>query len=467
MGVFALIIFIYKISFHSGFQKNLEGNVYFPTLSLAIVIIALGFFISGQFVGGFLPNQLKIIDTEVTPTLGSTLLVTKDALSSRPILGVGPNKFGETWAMYKPARVNNSPFWNSHFESGFGLLPSFASASGYLGILVWLAFFILFVVAGLKSIFASSLGKSNFELALFFLAALYLFTTAFFYPVGSVIFLLAFVFVGTFIGLSTNHEGGQIALSSSDNPRKSFILTSILVVAILVSAGLGFKYIERFASVPYFTKALNADNIPNAEFNINKAVSLNPNDLYLRTYSQIYLIKFNTIANNSSLSEKDKADLQMSFNQAINGAVLATTHNPDNYVNYQALGYVYSTAGVLGVSGAYEKAIVAYSKASTLNPLNPEIKLLIARVYLSQENMEQAKEFATEALTLKPNYIQALTTLSQISKIIGDDQTAISYAETALSLAPDNQDLIKYVESLKRPSAPATVDTNKNIPKQN
>ncbi|MBY0376785.1 hypothetical protein K2P96_02320, partial [Patescibacteria group bacterium] len=103
LGLYALVIFIYKVSFHSGFKLNLEGNVSFPTASMVIVMISLLFFMSSQFIGGFIPNHLKISNTEVTPSLGATLSVTKSVLMHKPILGVGPNKFGEVWAMYKPA----------------------------------------------------------------------------------------------------------------------------------------------------------------------------------------------------------------------------------------------------------------------------------------------------------------------------------------------------------------------------
>jgi hypothetical protein len=387
--------------------------------------------------------------------------VTGGALMKNPILGVGPNKFGEVWAMYKPQVINSTQFWDSSFNSGSGLLPSFASTTGSLGILAWIVFFVLFIVAGVRSLFSSIKNNMSWETVAFFVAALYLFIASFFYSTGGVIFLLAFAFAGIFIGLSSSsRENGEISFSFLDDPRKSFFSILLLVVLMIISAATGFKYVERLASVSYFGKTLSAQTIPEAEDSIIKAISLHQNDLYLRTYSQVYLTKINSIVSKgtSSLSEADKADLQASFDQAVNGATLAVEYDNTNYLNYSSLGLVYNTVGLLGVKDAYSKAIEAYKTASTLNPLNPGIKLATGRIFFADAKTKEARDYVKEALTLKPDYIEALITLSQIEKSDGNSSIAISYAEQALSLAPDNKDLIDYVNSLKNGgSTPAPV----------
>ena len=67
--------------------------------------------------------------------------VTGKALMKNPILGVGPNKFGKVWAMYKPQVINTTQFWDTSFNFSSGLLPTFASTTGILGILSWLCIF--------------------------------------------------------------------------------------------------------------------------------------------------------------------------------------------------------------------------------------------------------------------------------------------------------------------------------------
>ena len=465
LGIFALIIFIYKISFSFG-RKQEEGSEkkHFPAFSFAVVMVSLLFFMSGQFIGELLPNSLNLSNIEIRPSFGATMSITGKALMKDPILGVGPNKFGEVWAMHKPQVINATQFWDTSFNSGSGLLPTFASTTGSLGILAWLTFFILFIMIGAKSLFASIKNNMNWEVVVFFVASLYLFVSSFFYSTGEVMFLLAFAFTGIFIGLSSaGRSNGEISMSFLDDPRKSFFSIFFLVILMIISAAVGFKYVETLASVTYFGKTLSASTIPMAEDSITKAISLHQNDLYLRTYTQVYLTKINSIVTKgSALSETDKADLQTSFDQAVNGAQLAVAYNSENYLNYNSLGAVYNTVGLLGVKGTYDKAIEAYKTASTLNPLNPGIKLSTARVYFADGKIKEAKDFVKEALSLKPDYIEALITISQIEKSDGNNTVAISYAETALSLAPDSQDLIQYVNSLKGGSStPSTTNNDK------
>ena len=465
LGIFALIIFIYKISFSFG-RKQEEGSEkkHFPAFSFAVVMVSLLFFMSGQFIGELLPNSLNLSNIEIRPSFGATMSVTGKALMKDPILGVGPNKFGEVWAMYKPQVINATQFWDTSFNSGSGLLPTFASTTGSLGILAWLTFFILFIMIGAKSLFASVKNNMNWEVVVFFVASLYLFVSSFFYSTGEVMFLLAFAFTGIFTGLSSaSRSNGEISMSFLNDPRKSFFSILFLVILMIISAAAGFKYVERLASVSYFGKTLSASTIPMAENSITKAISLHQNDLYLRTYTQVYLTKINSIVTKgSTLSETDKADLQTSFDRAVNGAQLAVAYNSKNYLNYNSLGAVYNTVGLLGVKGTYDKAIEAYKTASTLNPLNPGIKLATARIYFADGKIKEAKDFIKEALSLKPDYIEALITISQIEKSDGNNTVAISYAETALSLAPDSQDLIQYVNSLKGGSStPSTTNNDK------
>ncbi len=450
LGIFALIIFVYKISFASVLSEQDKEKANFPVASFVVVMVSLLFFMSSQFIGSLLPDKLGLSNLEVVPSFASTMSVTGKALSTNPILGVGPNRFAEVWSKYKPKDINNSIFWDTPFESGSGLLPTFASTTGYLGVLAWLTFFILFLVLGVKTLFSRVKHGVHLEMIGFFLAALYLFVASFLYSSGPVIFLLAFAFSGIFIGVSSVLHHEDITLTFSEDPRKSFFSILLMVVLMITTAAMSFKYIERFASVSYFRNTLSASSFEVAEVAIRKAVSLYTNDLYLRTYAQVYLLKLNSIVSKgANLSETDKADLKTSFDQSILAGTDAERYNPSNYLNLQMLGSLYQTFGGVGVTGAYDKAIESYQKASLLNPNNPGIKLSIARTYMADGKNKEAKDFAKQALELKPDLIDTLITLSQIAKIDGENTSAISYAQQALALAPVNKDLIQYVNALK------------------
>jgi hypothetical protein len=461
LGISSLIIFVYKASIT--FQKTGEnGEIeegtpkkHFPIISFIVVIISLLFFISGQFIGNIIPNRLQISNTEINPSLGATMSITKGVLVKHPLLGVGPNRFGEAWSMYKPQSINNTQFWDVSFDSGSGLLPTFVATTGGLGILAWLVFFVLFLFIGFKSVFSSIKNGVNWEMMAFFVLSLYLFVASFFYFTGSVIFLLSLAFTGVFIGLTASTSGKEMSFSFLSDHRKSFFSILLLILIMIFTSAISFKYVERLSSVFYFGKALSATTVPNAEDYINKALSLYTNDLYLRTYSQIYLVKLNNIAKKSTtLSDAEKAELQSSFELAIKSAQEATTYDPSNYLNFQLLGSTYQSVGSLGVKDSYSKAILAYQTASNLNPLNPGLKLAMAGASFVDGKVKEAKDYAGSALALKQDYIDALVTLSQIAKSEGNNSSALSYAQAALSLSPDDKNLVQYVNSLSN-SAPA------------
>ncbi len=464
LGVSSLIIFVYKASVTLQRSGEEGEKKHFPIVSFVVVVLSLFFFMASQFIGGILPARLQISNNEVNPSLGATLSIATKVLITDPVFGVGPNRFGEAWSMYKPDSINNTQFWDVSFGSGSGLLPTFLATNGGLGILTWLVFFFLFFAIGVRSVFSSIKNGVNWEMMAFFILSIYLFISSFFYSTGAVIFLLSLAFTGVFIGLVASNSEKEISVSFLNDHRKSFFSILILIVVVISSLGVSFKYIERFASIPYFRSALTASTVPLAENYISKAISLYSNDLYFRTYSQIYLVKLNSIASKGeSLSDVEKTDLQTSFEQAVNSAKMATTYNPSNYINFQLLGSIYQAVGSLGVKNAYTEAVSSYEQASKLNPLNPGIKLSIASAFLADGKTKEAKEYANIALSLKQDYIEAILLLSQIAKNEGNNTEAISYAKKALAFAPNDKNLIEYVNSLTGSSSSSTTTTTDKI----
>ncbi len=101
--------------------------------------------------------------------------------------------------------------------------------------------------------------------------------------------------------------------------------------------------------------------------------------------------------------------------------------------------------------------------AVALNPLNPGLQVDMASVSLANQKNAEAKSYANAAIALKADYVDPYIILSQVAKAEGQNALAIEHAEKALSYAPTNAELIKYVDSLKKgTSAPApTTNTKK------
>lgn len=452
VGLFSLVIFVYKASISYENHPTEGVKMHFPVISFTVVTLAILFFMSGHSLGSPISNRLHITSNEVSPSIKATILVTKSVLQNNPVLGIGPNRFGEAWALYKPISVNSTPLSDVIFNSSFGFIPTILATIGGLGILSFLLFVIVFLFSGVRSVFFSIKKGVNYLMILFFVVALYLFVSSFFYPIGFVLIALAYAFTGVFIGFSGNTSSkNEISLYFLSDHRKSFFVMLVLIFIMISSVAVLVKYGERFMSVVYFERSLTTTVVNEAESSIVKAISLYPNDLYLRTLSQISLIKLNSIVSKgeASLTEDDKAQAKSAVDQAVGGAQLAVSYNSNNYLNYQMLGSVYQNMASLGVKDANAKALEVYISAAKLNPLNPKIKLTMATIAFASGNKDGAKSYANEALSLKPDYGDALIALSQIAKSEGDNVGALSYAEKALAVSPNNNDYIKYVESLK------------------
>ncbi|KKU50472.1 MAG: hypothetical protein UX71_C0001G0127 [Parcubacteria group bacterium GW2011_GWA1_47_10] len=433
LGALSLIIFVYKasVSFHKKGDEE-TGRRLFPTTSFAVVIISLLFLTSGPLIGGFLPGRLGISNTEVSPSLSATFSIAKSVIGEKPLLGIGPNRFNEAWAKYKPASINSTVFWDVEFSSGSGFIPTLMATTGILGVLSWGVFLVVFLLAGWRSVFSGMKNGLNWQIMATFVLSLYLLAGLLFYSAGAVIFLLFLAFTGVFIGLAASNQNKEMTLTFLNDHRKSFLSILALIILAIFSIAVAFRYMERFASVSHLRQALGASDVVEAETSINKAIAMNYNDLYLRTYSQVYLVKLNSLVSASTaLSEEEKTELQRVFDQAVRSAELAVEYNPSNYQNFRLLGLVYETAGTLNVKDAYAKAALAYESAARLNPLNPGFQISLARVAAGQ----------------------------------GKFQEALAYAEAALVLAPNDQSIVEYINSLKnKTSAPPAATVSDEEP---
>ncbi len=454
VGLFALIIFVYKVSLMSTEKQDVleESKERFPSLTFATVLISIMFFMSGNFIGNFLPEKINALNTEVRPSFSSTLSVIKSTLANDPVFGFGLNRFGDAWALYKPDVVNLSLLWDAYFDYGVGTLPSFAVTAGILGIVALLVFILHFLFIGFSSVFRNY-RKKEIEKYLFlvFLFILYLLAVSIFYAMGMVLFLLCFIFIGIFMGLYANNNAkGLISFSFLSDPRKSFFSILLLVALAVLTFSVTFKYVERFASLFYYHMALSTSDLNKSEIYINRAVNLHKSDFYYRIYSQVYSAKFSSLLNKAELSEIEKTILRQSFDNSLTGLKNAVSLNPNNYLNHRFLGNFYRDAGSLGVAGSFDEAILSYNNALKLNPKNPGLKLDIANVYYRKKEFISAKQYAEEALSLKPNFIEALFFLSNISSELNENTKALEYAERALFFDPQNIELIQYINNFRK-----------------
>lgn len=470
VALFALMLFLYEAVYArkeggEGEKKMLPITPLVVFLIAAILVIPVGRVAQSQSlrtVGMVLNDRIapafNILHLEVRPTWGSTYDVTKAALATDPVFGVGPNHFMERWLQHKPAAVNNTPFWNADFAYGIGLLPTLFATTGLLGVLSWVIFLGLFLYAGFRAVF-SRIADSFSRYLVFssFFSALFLWLFAFLYVPSIVPVFLCFIFTGIFFGSLA--QAGLLKTKEFvfvDNPRAGFATMLILVFVLVLSVVTLYVYTSKFSSAKLFQQGVYAfnvqGNVAEAEAYFQKAVEKSSLDTYYRFLSELSLIKMNNLLSQPAAQTTQQAaqqELMTIFGQAKQYAESAVDASGTNYQNWLALGRVYEALVPLKLDGAYGLAVASYDNALTWNPRSPEIYLTRARLEVANGDRVKAREYVGKALEQKNNYTEAVFFLSQIEVAEGNLPQAIKSVEASIFLSPQEPVLYFQLGILK------------------
>lgn len=423
---------------HGGGEKKR-----FPFAALVILLFSLSFLVGSNFLGGFISKYINLSNPEVRPSIVTTGEIAWKAIKHNPFFGTGPNTFVIDWASWQPKEIAQSIFWNTDFTEGFSTFTTFIVTTGILGFIAWVLFFTVFVIRGIQSIrIALKDPLSNYFILTTFMISLYSWIIFIIYTPNIIILMLAFASSGVLIGILAYRQVIEVKhISFLNDPRNSFFAILSLMVLMIGTLSVTYLYIEKFTSVVYFSRGLNTNNtmesLVRSEKMLTNAITLDKNDVYYRTLSQIYIAEIGVLINDKTISQDIlKANLQQLINYAQNSASSAVTQNPKQYLNYVNLGNVYSSLVPLSVDNSYESAIASYDKAMVLAPHNPSIILQKAQLEIFKKNNDEARRLIQQALDLKLNYTDALFLLAQIESNEGNPSQAIKQVERAAQLNP-------------------------------
>lgn len=440
------VFFIYELSVKKDAGTG-ELKRRIPTITLIVLILACVFAFTNGTLGNILAESFGISQVEVRPSWESTIEITGKVLEKNALFGVGPNRFQNEWLLNKPTGINNTVFWNVDFNYGIGFIPSFIVTTGIIGFAGILLVIVLFLLTAFKSIFGlrnSGTPASAFLVLSSFFTTLYLLVFSFVYVPSSVLWILMLLMLGLFVASVTLHgTGTTIKFSSGESQVKSFfsVLLCILVI-ISVSVSIYKTSVRLIANVSFQKgiTVINVDgNLDKGEKLVAKAIELSPNDVYSRFMSELYLVRTSNVLNDTSVSQAEMAQkFQSVLGVSIQAARDALSYDQTNYQNHVALGRVYEAVVPLGVQGAYESAKAAYESAISLNPDNPELYLLLARLEIANKDIDRARTYISTALQKKSDYVDAIFLLSQIEIGQGRLTEALQTVEALAILSPND-----------------------------
>jgi len=467
LGLFALVVLVYAMSFGRSEKKDGEATVRtIPTTSFAVLLISVFFVLANGLVSGPIFSTFNVPQETISPSWAQTAEVAKETLAKRPLTGSGPNRFTNSWLMYKPDSINVTSLWNVDFGAGVGLIPSFATTTGAFGIMAFLIFFGAFLWRGVKSVFMVRMDSVHHYLSFSsFLGATYLWLFAILYVPNIVIFAFAFLMTGIFIAsLVVNGRVENYRLSFLEDPRIGFVSMLVSLLLVISSVAGGYILFQKFISVAYFQKSLIGFNTTGdlalAERDMVRAIRLSAQDSYYRNLAELYLVRINQILSETDVSEDTaRAQFQSLSQVAIQNGLLATQADETNYQNWTTLGSVYQFlmpfAGEENIQEFYQTAKGHFETARSLNPKSPALLLTLARLEIAIEDTDAAKDYIVQALNEKGNYTQAIFLLSQIQANEGDLGEAIASVEVASRIAPNDVSVFLQLGLLRYPAVSA------------
>ncbi len=428
-----------------------EGHTLTHALQHALlwIVLAVVFALAGAFgtkVWDKLPAPIQITQTEVRPSWQGTFDVARQSLQAPSdfIFGAGPNSFVREWGLYKPVGVNATPFWDSDFSTGVGIIPTSIFTSGIVGLLAWSALILLLCVLIVRFLLQKRpLSPHNAFLGIALLSVSYLVVYHMIYTPGSALTGATFLALGLLlIAASGEVHPWILRLSTASIPDATRLFGFVIVVlATITAAGIAGKEVASnilVNSAAYTYQKTGNTQVPG--IHLARALLLSPkNDRAHRAAAELGVIELSKLMAETDPQNKEAAQkLQNTLQTTIQHGLTAVTIDGSNYQNWLLLAQIYGSLAGVNVEGAYDEARKAYQRASEAHPTNPIPKLRLAQLAAAKNDLAQARTNLQEAIALKPDLASAYFLLSQIEAADNKGDAAVTAASNAVQLAPED-----------------------------
>lgn len=414
-------------------------------MSLVFVVSAI-FFVAGSNLGASISGWAGVDYTEVRPSFTATMDIMQNVMADNAFTGIGPNRFVDAWQLHKDQSINQTIFWNTGFGSGSSYILTWFSTTGVIGVVAWVIFFVLFLYRGVRTLFMTDnrdplwfyIGTVSFVLAVFLWGTLWL------YVAGPFILVLAAMMTGLYLvserSLYIYNETLTPKLFVS--ARAGFVLIGVVMLVVVGTVAIGYTTARQFVSLTTYVYATDGvegeDAIAQVTGRLAQAYNYHRSDIYLRDIIAYQIAQLNSLL---SLEEPD-ANQRQEFNDIVENVVSVANESvqlrPFKARNWATLGDVYALLSQLDIEGADARAEEAYQKAIELDPISPYYPLQIGLLTIRGGDVEAGRAKIGEALTLKQNYVEALSVLAQLDINEGNLERAVSTTEALVVLEPSN-----------------------------
>lgn len=380
------------------------------------------------------------------------------------LLGSGPNTYQNIYANLKPASVNTDQLWNINFMTSANLYLHLLTTTGLIAMLAY-------AFAGIKSTLAGFKKSDHNEHIVAYSVLLFVSLIVQLLLPPSIVMLtvsfLAMALIGLELKIGTKKPKSQSDLMSKfglnmtsteykvehTSEKYDLLFWFFGVLAVLLLAYNNFLIGKAYASEFVYTASIRAAaaNDGAAVYNLqNRAISLKPYDsAYRISYSRTNIAIAASLSSAEDVSEDVQADIAQLVQQAIREAKIAAQLEPNSSIAWQNLATIYQQ--LIGTAeGADGWTVEAYGQAIALDPSNPQLRLAFGSVFYSAKNYDQAINYFTQAVRLKPDWANAYYNLAVAYRDAKQPALALQAMRVVVELLdPTNPDYQKAQDELE------------------
>lgn len=444
IGFFGLLTFVYLISRDKLSRASEESRQMSPVplAATAIVfVVSVVFIVAGATVSNYLSSVVNTNYIEVRPSLTATIEIARSVYDQNILLGTGPNKFADAWRQYKDVAINETVFWNTNFNAGYGFVPSIFVTTGILGGILLLAFHAYYLYLGYR-MFLRKVHSDSFWYfigVISFASSVFLWSMTYIYVPGATILLLAALFTGlTFVAYSGLTPAVNIRIPLASTQQRGFAMMAVVILLVVIMVGSLFTVSKQYVAQVRFTEAVSAATTNDASAKLNDAALLYRDDRFIGTAAQLELSRINQLLATAEPTEENQQAFFDAATAAITTSQEAIALDPTNPDHYATIANVYGNLAIAGVDGALVSAENALARAIELDPKNPSYPLIGAQLSVQLGDVTAAREYIRAALALKRNYTDALFLSAQLDIEAGNTESAITTTRSIITLEPNN-----------------------------
>lgn len=446
VGFFGLLLLVYIFSrdtllYTAAEEKSTAVSPYLIGITLIVCVVSIIFVVAGDYVGTKISNATQVNYIEVRPSITATIDIARGVYSSDILLGTGPNRFADAWRLHKDQTINETIFWNTDFNAGFGFVPTIFVTLGILGGLAMLAFHGSYLYLGYRMLLKGSSTDTFWYYfgVVTFVAAVFLWGMSYVYVSGPVILLLAALFTGlSFVAYQALVPTAARTIPLVNSRRRGFFLMTVVIVLITASVSAMFTVGKQYVAQAQFTSARSATSPEEFRNLIAEAYQQYPDDRFAVVSAQIKLSELRSMLALAEPSEEDQTKFVNLAVSAVADAEQAISLDPTSPEGHATLASILILLSGVGFEDAENRATAKLEDAKWRDPLNPGYAMMAAYMSLQMNDGARARDQINQALELKRNYSEALFLLSQIDIKEGNIEAAITTTRQMTTLEPNN-----------------------------